>query len=214
MRTKLLFFVGTLFLAIACNSAEQTEKAEQATEQPEQVEESGMSEIFNEENLEGWQVPENNIWWSVEDGMLKAVSDTAQTGSILWTENEYGDFIVQADFKMGEGTVDSGIFVRSEDHQIQIGESGSLKRDMTASPYIPGKGYPVEAEGVQDLLKKDGWNTLKVRAQGPNLTAWLNGQEVMNYTVEEATERGPIGLQLHPNRDMNIDFRNIMVEEL
>lgn len=212
MQTKIFFFAGILLLAMACNSAEQTE---QASEQPKaQPEETGMTEIFNGENLEGWQVPENNIWWSVEDGLLKAVSDTSQTGSILWTAKEYGDFIVQADFKMGEGTVDSGIFVRSEDQQIQIGESGSLKRDMTASPYIPGKGYPVEAEGVQDLLDMDGWNTLKVRVQGPNLTTWLNGEEVMNYTVEEAPERGPIGLQLHPNRDMNIDFRNIMVEEI
>jgi len=214
MRTKILFLVSSWLLAMACNSTEQADQAEQAGPQAEQGEEVGMTSIFNGENLEGWQAPENNIWWSVEDGILKAVSDTAQTGSILWTEKEYADFIVQADFKMGEGTVDSGIFVRSEDQQIQIGESGSLKRDMTASPYIPGKGYPVEAEGVQDLLDMDGWNTLKVRAQGAELTAWLNGEEVMNYTVENAPERGPIGFQLHPNRDMNIDFRNIMVEEI
>lgn len=197
MKTYLLV-AFTLLLAMSCNQAS----------------EPAMTEIFNGQNLEGWQEPENNIWWTVEDGILKAESDTAQTGSILWTEKEYGDFIVQADFKMGDGTVDSGIFVRSEDHQIQIGESGSLKRDMTASPYIPGKGYPVEAEGVQDLLQKDDWNTLKVRVQGPNLTTWLNGQEVMNYTVEQAPERGPIGLQLHPNRDMDIEFRDIMVEEI
>lgn len=199
MRNTLSFFL-ILILALACAPAEETE--------------SGMTEIFNGIDLEGWQVPKNNIWWSVEDSMLKAASDTAQTGSILWTEKEYGDFIVQADFKMGEGTVDSGIFLRSDDQQIQIGTSGSLKRDMTASPYIAGEGYPVEAEGVQELLKLDGWNTLKVRAQGRKYTAWLNGQEVMNYTAEDVQQTGPIGLQLHPNRDMTIDFRNMMVEEL
>jgi len=197
MKTKFLLFVCIGFIAACAPSQEQNDTS-----------------IFNGENLQGWQVPENNIWWSVEDGLLVAKSDTAQAGSILWTEKSYKNFVVQADFKMGEGTVDSGIFIRSEDHQIQIGESGSLKRDMTASPYVPGKGYPVEAEGVQGLLKKDDWNTLKVRADGAKLTAWLNGKEVMNYTVENAPETGAIGLQLHPNRDMDIAFKHISVEEI
>lgn len=173
-----------------------------------------MKEIFNGKNLKGWVEPENNTWWSVEDGILMVKSGPEKTGSILWTKKSYKDFIVQADFKMGEGTVDSGIFLRAEEEQIQIGESGSLKRDMTASPYIPGKGYPVEAEGVKDLLKMDDWNTMKVRAEGSKYTVWLNGQEVMNYTSEDVPEEGPIGLQLHPGRDMTIDYRNIMAAEL
>ncbi|MEQ9441549.1 MAG: DUF1080 domain-containing protein [Cyclobacteriaceae bacterium] len=173
-----------------------------------------MKKIFNGKNLKGWVEPENNIWWSVKDGMLLVKSGPEKTGSILWTEKEYKDFIVQADFKMGEGTVDSGIFLRSEEEQIQIGESGSLKRDMTASPYIPGKSYPVEAEGVKEILKMDDWNTIKVQAIGSKYTVWLNGQEVMNYTSENVPERGPIGIQLHPGRDMTIDYRNIMAAEL
>jgi hypothetical protein len=173
-----------------------------------------MKKIFNGKNLKGWVIPENNIWWSATDGILTAKSGPDKKGSILWTKKEYGDFFVQADFKMGGGTVDSGIFIRSEDQQIQIGESGSLKRDMTASPYIPGKGYPVEAEGIKELLKMDDWNTMKVKAEGNKYTVWLNGEEVMNYTSENVPEKGQIGLQLHPNREMDIEFRNIMVAEL
>ena len=173
-----------------------------------------MKKIFNGKNLKGWVVPENNIWWSAADGMLSVKSGPDKKGSILWTEDEYEDFIVQADFKMGDGTVDSGIFLRSESQQIQIGISGSLKRDMTASPYIPGKGYPVEAEGVEDLLKMDAWNTMKVQAIDNVYTVWLNGEEVMTYTSDNASDEGPIGLQLHPNNEMSIDFRNIMVGEI
>lgn len=173
-----------------------------------------MKKIFNGKNLKGWVEPDNNIWWSVEDGIMKVQSGPEKTGSILWTKKEYEDFVVQADFKMGEGTVDSGIFLRHDSQQIQIGESGSLKRDMTASPYIPGKGYPVEAEGVAELLKMDDWNTMKVQAVGNKYTVWLNDQEVMNYTSEDASEKGPIGIQLHPNRDMSIEYRNIMAAEL
>ncbi|WKN40426.1 3-keto-disaccharide hydrolase [Tunicatimonas pelagia] len=179
-----------------------------------QADDPKMKKIFNGKNLKGWVEPENNIWWSVEDGILKVKSGPDQTGSILWTKKEYTDFVVQADFKMGEGTVDSGIFLRHDSQQIQIGESGSLKRDMTGSPYIPGKGYPVEAEGVADLLKMDDWNTMKAQAVGNKYTVWLNGQEVMNYTSENAVEQGPIGIQLHPNREMSIEYRNIMAAEL
>lgn len=179
-----------------------------------QVKEPKMKKIFNGKSLKGWIVPENNIWWSAEDGVLSVKSSPDKKGSILWTKKEYEDFIVQTDFKMGEGTVDSGIFLRSEDQQIQIGISGSLNRDMTASPYIPGKGYPVEADGVKDLLKMDDWNTMKVQVENKVYTVWLNGQQVMTYTSGNASEKGPIGLQLHPNTEMAIDFRNIKVAEL
>lgn len=173
------------------------------------VQDIELSSIFNGEDFEGWDVPENNIWWSVEDGILSVKSGPEKKGSILWTSKKYKDFIIECDFKMGDGTVDSGIFIRSDHDQIQIGESGSLKRDMTCSPYIPGKGYPVEAENIPELLKMKDWNTLRVRAVGNDYTVWLNGEEVMNYTSDTATEEGPIGIQLHPNRDMTIQYKNI-----
>lgn len=173
-----------------------------------------LKKVFNGKNLKGWDIPENNIWWSVEDGLLKVKSGPEKTGSILWTSKVFKDFVVQADFLLGEGTVDSGIFLRDEKQQIQIGESGSLKRDMTCSPYIPGKGYPAEAEGIADLLKKDDWNTLKIKAVGKDYTIWLNGTQVLEFHSESAIEEGKIGIQLHPNRDMTIDYKNIKVAEI
>lgn len=174
-----------------------------------QADESGKS-LFNGKDLTGWKAPEGNIWWIVEDGILKVRSGPDQKGSILWSDEEFTDFAVTLDFKFGEGIIDSGVHVKSQD-QIQIGISGSLKRDMTASPYIPGKGYPVEAEGVKELLKMDDWNTLKIEVKGMTYTSYLNGKKVMTYTSESGKEKGPIGLQLHGKRDMSIDFRNIKV---
>ena len=173
-----------------------------------------LKKIFNGKNLNGWKAPEGNIWWTAKDGILTAKSGPEKKGSILWTEGSYKNFIIQMDFKFGEGTIDSGIFLRTEKQQIQIGESGSLKRDMTCSPYIPGKGYPVEAKNIKQLLKMDDWNTIKVKADGSVYTMWLNGEEVLTYDSDTAIEEGPVGLQLHPNRDMHIDFRNILFAEL
>jgi len=176
-----------------------------------------METVFNGENLDYWAVPENNIWWSTEGDVLWAKSDPDKVGSILWTKAVYKDFVVQMDFKFGAGTVDSGIFMRGDDQknpQIQIGQSGSLKRDMTASPYVPQLGYPVEAEGIKSLLKMDDWNTIKAEAIGNSYKVWLNGVEVMNYTHTEANLSGPIGIQLHPGKDMSIQFRQILIARL
>ncbi|SHN29577.1 protein of unknown function [Cyclobacterium lianum] len=179
------------------------------------AQEPKMKTIFNGKNLKGWTVePEDNIWWSVEDGNITVENDPTKTGSTLWTKKEYGDFVFQMDFLMGTGTVDSGIFLRSEKDQIQIGISGSLKRDMTASPYIPGKSYPVEAKGVKEVLDREDWNTMKVKLVDQTYTVWINGQEVMTYTSENMPDKGPIGLQLHPNNEMSIAFKNIQVGKL
>ncbi len=173
-----------------------------------------LKSAFNGNDLKGWVAPENNIWWSANDGILSARSGPNQQGSILWTEKEHTNFVIETDFLMGEGTVDSGIFLRTDKQQIQIGISGSLKRDMTGSPYIAGKGYPVEASGVEQLLNLTDWNTIKVEAIGNVYKVWLNGRQVLNYASEDSIESGPIGLQLHPKNTMAIDFRNIKIEEL
>lgn len=172
-----------------------------------------LKPIFNGKDLTNWKEPKNNIWWAVNNEELSCKSGPKKKGSTLWTTKKYRDFIVELDFKMGEGTVDSGLFIRNND-QIQIGISGSLKRDMTCSPYIPKKGYPKEAQGVKELLKAKDWNTLKVKVIGNTYTIWLNGKQVNEYESTTAIKEGPIGLQLHPKRVMQCSFKNIKVAEL
>ena len=102
------------------------------------------------DDLSGWKVPAGNDkanWYTVKDGVLVIQSGPKKKGSVLWTEKKFKDFIVELDFRFGEGTVDSGVHVRNRD-QIQIGISGSLKRDMTCSPYI-WKGVPCGGQEYQ-----------------------------------------------------------------
>ena len=179
-----------------------------------QAQEPKMKKIFNGKNLKGWKAPENNVWWSASKGILFVKSTAEKKGSILWTEKSYENFVIQADFLMGDGVVDSGIFLRSENDQIQIGISGSLKRDLTGSPYIPKLRYPVEATAAKDVLKPKDWNTMKIKVVDKTYTVWLNGVEVMNYTSESIPASGPIGIQLHPGNEMSISYRNIVVAKL
>lgn len=176
-----------------------------------QADEPALESIFNGKDLEGWNLDEDNPWFSVEDGVLKVQSGPDKKGATLWTEKEYTDFVLELEFKFGEGTVDSGIFIKNNKEQIQIGISGSLERDMTALAYIPGKGYPFKNDEAVKLLKQDDWNHLKIRVRGKTYETWLNGEPVMTYTSDSAIEKGPLGIQLHGNRDMAIDFRQLKV---
>ena len=172
--------------------------------------------IFNGKDFTGWEVPKGNEaagWYKAVDGVLKIENGPKKKGSILWTKKKYRDFIMTFEFRFGEGVVDSGVHVRNKD-QIQIGISGSLKRDMTCSPYIPGKGYPVEAKNIKKLLKAKDWNKMIIQAVGKEYTVWLQGEKVMTYKSDSAIAAGPIGIQLHGNRVMAIDFRKLVVSEL
>jgi hypothetical protein len=180
------------------------------------VAEPKLKPIFNGKDLSGWEVPDGNDeagWYNAVDGVLKVQSGPKKKGSILWTEKKYRNFVVEFDFRFGEGVVDSGVHVRNQD-QIQIGISGSLKRDMTCSPYIPGKGYPVEAKNIKKLLKAKGWNTMRIQAVGKEYTVWLQGKKVMTYNSDSAIAEGPLGIQLHGGRNMGIDYRKLKLTEL
>jgi uncharacterized protein YacL (UPF0231 family) len=72
----------------------------------------------------------------------------------------------------------------------------------------------MEAKNVEKLLKPKDWNHLQIQAIGPKYTVWLQGDEVMNYKSSTAKEKGPIGIQLHVNREMAIDFKAITIREL
>ena len=175
-----------------------------------------LKPIFNGKDLSGWEVPDGNDeagWYKAVDGVLKIQSGSKKKGSILWSKKKYRNFVVEFEFRMGEGRVDSGMHVRTKD-QIQIGISGSLNRDMTCSPYIPGKGYPVEAKNIKKLLRPKDWNTMRIQAIGKEYTVWLQGEKVMTYKSDSAIDEGPIGIQLHGGRNMSIDYRKLKLAEL
>lgn len=173
-----------------------------------------LEPIFNGQDLTGWKTDRPECW-PISGGVINAVNDAEQKGDILFTEKSYRNFEAQMDFKFISGRIDTGIFLRDSKEQIQIGESGSLKRDMTALPYIPAlKGYPIQVTTAAEVLDMENWNTLKVRVVGSSYTTWLNGKEIMTYDSETIIPKGPIGIQVHPKREMRVDIRNILATEL
>ena len=174
---------------------------------------AAAEDLFDGRSLDGWRI-QGADYWSVRDGVLTGESDDRKQNSVLWTNRSFGDFTLEFDFRF-KGHVDSGVFLRQENDQIQIGISGSLKRDMTCSPYIANKrGYPVEAGKVADLLREGEWNTMKIEVRGREYRVSLAGREVMRYESPSAVEAGPVGFQVHPGLRMKIEFRHVRITSL
>ena len=174
---------------------------------------SALPAIFNGRDLSGWKAASEPGYWSVVDGAIVGQSDARMKGSMLYTEKPYGDVIVEAEVRF-TGEIDSGIMVRKPELQVQIGVSRSLKRDMTCSFYTGT--YPEEARAPKaaDLLKLGEWNRIRVEAKGDRFTVWLNGVQVSQYKDAKYAEPGPIGLQIHANVVMKVEFRDARAKVL
>jgi hypothetical protein len=177
----------------------------------ERADGAGLTEIFNGRDFTGWKLPAEP-YWRVEDGAIVGESDEAKKGSMLYTEKTYADVDFETEFRF-HGEVDSGVMMRKAEVQVQIGISRSLKRDMTGSFYV-GK-YPEEAQAKRagELLKPGAWNRLRIVARGDTFTVWLNGEQVSTYTAPAHREPAPIGLQVHRDLRMKVEFRNLKVGE-
>src|SRR5688572_28254732 len=145
--------------------------------------------LFNGKDLSGWTVPAPNIHWRVERGVLIGESDEKLTGSMLWTERKFGDFVFETDVRW-EGDPDSGVFMRTPALQVQIGTSISQKRDLTGSFYIPKAGYPeaLQAKDAAKYLKRGDWNTLRIEAKGNTFKVSINGHPVSQFTDAKYAE--------------------------
>lgn len=157
-------------------------------------------------------------FWRVENGALVGENDAALKGHYLWTEKEYGDFVIEFDVRWKSTTargIDTGLEMRKPKIQLQIGVSSSLKVDMTGSFYT-GK-YPEEgqAKTVKQLLKPEGeWNTFRIQAKGNTFICWINGQKASEYTDAKFSGAAPLGLQIHNGVAMKCEYRNIRIAEL
>ncbi|NNE00416.1 MAG: DUF1080 domain-containing protein [Pirellulaceae bacterium] len=173
--------------------------------------------LFDGESFEGWKVvpPENGErYWQVQNEELIAENEDKK-GSNLWTKKEYRDYELELEYQTSSDRYDTGVFLRGDGHQVQIGISGSLNRDMTACIYAPKDkkgGYPGKSDKVAEFHKVGQWNHLRIVLTGKRIQTVLNGEPFVDYTGIAINDTGPIGLQLHAGHHMKIRFRNIRLK--
>jgi hypothetical protein len=177
--------------------------------------------LFNGKDLTNFKADDSKAFWRAENGVLVGENDAAKKGNYLWTEKDYGDFVIEFDARWKATTdrgVDTGLEMRKPHIQLQLGVSGSLRVDMTGSFYTGGKpAYPEagQAKEAKKLMKPEGeWNTFRIQAKGNTFTCWINGTKASEYTDAKFSGAGPLGFQIHPGVDMKCEFRNVKIAEL
>ena len=101
--------------------------------------------LFNGEDLTGWVVPEGDGGhWTVEDGVIDYDAMSQAPGDKnLWTEEEYGDFVLRIDWRLTETPfINENMAIIRPDGTYQRDENGEVIRiaapDSDSGIYLRG----------------------------------------------------------------------------
>jgi len=201
--------------------------------------EDGFVPLFNGKDLSGWITGPNKTW-AVEDGVItlrREMDGGLHNSDYLWTEQTYGDFILELEFKIPE-QANSGVFLRTSDLQdpvytgIEVQVANSYGREGLSRGGTAGAIYDC-ATPTKNMLKRAGeWNGYRITCRGSRITVELNGQQIVDMDLDhwiqphrnpdgttnkfpkalkDFARQGHIGLQDHGRP---VWYRNIRVKRL
>jgi hypothetical protein len=150
----------------------------------------GFKPMFNGRNLDGWMVrPENPRVWTVQkDGVLARKPQS----SYLWSEETYGDFILEMEFRVTAGC-NSGLFFRTDPEnpvqggfEIQIFDSHGKE----AGKHDCGALYDAKAPLVNAVRPTGEWNSLQLEVRGSKVICHINGEKVQDLDLDDWSVAG------------------------
>ncbi len=151
----------------------------------------GFIPLFSGKGLTGWRGAAN---WAVEDNVLTLKNRTDRqehNDNYLWTDRAYGDFVLDLEFKVAQGT-NSGVYLRTSDPYDPVQTGIEIQVGSLAPGRPLGKG---SVGGIYDLvaprtnaLKPDDWNRYTITCEGPKISVVLNGQAVSEANLDQWTE--------------------------
>ena len=160
-------------------------------------EDDGFTTLFDGTDLSRWQ-KSDTARWAIRDGVLAL--DGPHDGALnnadyLWTREQYGDFVLEIEFKACEGYCNSGVFLRTADLadpvftgiEVQVSNSHGkrLSRGGTA-----GAIYDCLAPKKNTVRPAGEWNQYRITCCGNLITVELNGQEITRMDLDRWTETG------------------------
>lgn len=126
-------------------------------------------------------------------------------GGVLWNTAEYEDYLLAVTFQAA-WPIHAGIRLRGtgseQGPRIEIFES-QKPLAFTGSVCVQGKGLAL-VKLREDLVDREGWNTLSVKVEGDRIQVWLNGEEIGVVRVA-GPAKGKIGLYIEGESTSNSD---------
>ena len=127
------------------------------------------------------------------------------------TPESYGDFELVLQYATEE-PANSGIFIRCAD-ATSVTDRNSYEVNIfdTRPDQTYRTGGIVHIAAPASQVDSPGrWNTYEIRAEGPRLRVWLNGEQMVDVEDEQFAS-GPIALQYGFGV---VKFRNVMIRGL
>ncbi|WP_437228401.1 3-keto-disaccharide hydrolase [Planctomicrobium sp. SH661] len=187
----------------------------------------GFTSIFNGKDFTGWQGGIDG--YEIVDGAIRGKEGR---GDVLFTEKEYGDFVVQLEFKLPPAG-NNGLAIRYPGKggaaydgmcELQVLDSEHENYKTIDPRQAHGSIYGMVPAARGYLRKTGDWNYEIVTVQGPRITVELNGNVIVDGDVSTVTEF--MGGTPHPGKDRTsgffgfaghndpVEFRNIEIKEL
>lgn len=192
--------------------------------------EKGFTPLFNGKDLDGWVG--NKESYQAKDGMI-VIEPKGGGGGNLYTEKEYGDFILRFEFQLTPGANNGlGIHAPLEGDaayvgkELQILDSEHEKYAKLETYQYHGSVYGVIA-AKRGFLKPTGeWNQQEVIVNHPKIKIILNGTTILEGDYLEASKNGTLDKKDHPGLQRSsghigflghgdvVRFKNIRIKEL
>jgi quinoprotein glucose dehydrogenase len=202
----------------------------------------GWLDLFDGETLDGWVHMNGSHSYTVENGAIVGRTVVGSENSFLCSLQEFGDFELELETTVDDIT-NQGIQFRSSVRPVSERDSHSwragrvwgpqleIRRNMGPGTITSGILYG-EALGTgwlsseekktnsHDYFISEGWNKIRLVAEGPRMRTWVNGNLVEDLVREDVYKTHPsgfIGLQIHGiagERQFTMKWRNIRIRPL
>lgn len=200
-----------------------------------------LKPLFDGKSLDGWVQHGGKAKYRVENGEIVGTSVPNTQNSFLCTAKEYGDFVLELEFKV-HPELNSGVQIRSQvfADEREIDVEGKKKK----VPADRVHGYQVEIdpsersysgaiydearrgrfladladnEAARKAFKQGEWNKFRIECRGNTIKTWINDVPAVSL-VDDATAKGVIALQVHGvgkrEDPLDVRWRNIKLAEL
>ena len=202
----------------------------------------GWISLFDGKSLDGWAQMNGSHHYTVEDGAIIGRTVAGSRNSFLCSLAEFGDFELECE-TMVDDVTNQGIQFRSSTRPVTERDHHNWRAGRVWGPQLeirrnmgPGKittgvlygealgtGWLSSKEKLEeshDYFIPDGWNKIRLVAQGPRMQTWVNGNLVEDLVREDvyATHpKGFIALQVHGvrgHRQYTMAWRHIKIRPL
>ena len=139
--------------------------------------------LFPSGTLDDW-TPKGSAKWTYQDGTLSGGQngDPKRSGLLL-SKAKFQDFDLSLEFKIDEhGKYNSGIYLRydlsqkGDRLQVNIGRGAA---DEPVGLYL--NDWLDKGDAKDEFRKPNEWNSLRIKALGPHIQVWLNGQKIVDF---------------------------------